>query len=142
MPEPTINNPHDSDGTSPEAFSYDGSPSHAADDDMLALTERTDELVRLLRDRLGELGTAHGYSLELHRAIDVTAALGIHAKTMLRAVDAKADQQKVAVCEALLAINAADQEHPIIPPTAIDWIGNAVVSALQAAQHAGGSDDV
>jgi hypothetical protein len=43
-------------------------------------------------------------------------------------------RQKVAVCEALLAINAGDREQgqpPIIPPTAIDWIGNAIVEALQ-----------
>lgn len=44
------------------------------------------------------------------------------------------NRQKSAVCEALLAINAGDREqgeHPIIPPTAIDWIGDAIVEALQ-----------
>lgn len=43
------------------------------------------------------------------------------------------DVFKVAVCEALLAINAEDPEHPFIPPTAIDWLGNDIVAYLIAA---------
>lgn len=47
-----------------------------------------------------------------------------------------ADAAKVAVCECLIAINAdvdpvsREKWGPIVPPTAIDWIGNRLVSAL------------
>lgn len=41
-----------------------------------------------------------------------------------------ANRAKVAVCEALITINAEDPRYPFIPPTAIDWIGDAIVRAL------------
>jgi hypothetical protein len=45
------------------------------------------------------------------------------------------NRQKAVVCEALIAINEQYPDAaPIIPPTAIDWIGNAIVSALQASE--------
>lgn len=64
-------------------------------------------------------------SLLLDEIDDLRAALA-------KVPPAAPDRQKVAVCEALLAVNADGREHPIIPPTAIDWIGNAIVAALQA----------
>ena len=36
---------------------------------------------------------------------------------------------KVAVCEYLLSVNRS-HEGPFIPPTAIDWLGNGIVSAI------------
>lgn len=64
-------------------------------------------------------------SLLLDEIDDLRAALA-------KVIPTDANRQKVAVCEALLAINADGREHPIIPPTAIDWIGDHIVSALQA----------
>jgi len=41
---------------------------------------------------------------------------------------------KVAVCEYLLAVNADFPDWPpLIPPTAIDWLGDGIVAALIAA---------
>lgn len=40
-----------------------------------------------------------------------------------------ADAIKVAVCEYLLAVNR-EHEGPFIPPTAIDWLGNGITSAV------------
>jgi hypothetical protein len=38
---------------------------------------------------------------------------------------------KVALCEAMIRFNAeGDPYPPIIPPTAIDWIGDALVAAV------------
>jgi hypothetical protein len=48
------------------------------------------------------------------------------------------DDLKVAVCEAMIAINneidpvSREKWGPIIPPTSIDWIGNHIVSAVVA----------
>lgn len=39
-------------------------------------------------------------------------------------------ERKVALCEYMLGVNARDEEHPFIPPTAIDWLGNGMVTAL------------
>jgi hypothetical protein len=44
-------------------------------------------------------------------------------------VTANADDIKVAVCECLLTINRR-YETPFIPPTAINWIGDEIVSAV------------
>jgi hypothetical protein len=40
---------------------------------------------------------------------------------------------KVAVCEYLLSMNAVDPTNPIIPPTAIDWLGDGIIDAILAA---------
>lgn len=43
------------------------------------------------------------------------------------------DVLKVVLCDCMLAINAdAPQYPPIIPPTAIDWIGDRLVAAVLA----------
>jgi hypothetical protein len=42
------------------------------------------------------------------------------------------DAMKVAVCEYLLQVNR-DMDGPFIPPTAIDWLGNGIVKAIEAA---------
>lgn len=41
---------------------------------------------------------------------------------------------KVAVCEYLLSVNAAqdDPRYPFIPPTAIDWLGVGIVTVVLA----------
>lgn len=47
-----------------------------------------------------------------------------------------ADAIKVTLCEYLLAINrdfVADSGSPLIPPTAINWLGNGLVSAALTA---------
>jgi hypothetical protein len=47
-----------------------------------------------------------------------------------------ADAAKVAVCEYLLQVNRdhdTGDGHAFIPPTAIDWLGNGIVSAILAA---------
>ena len=36
---------------------------------------------------------------------------------------------KIAVCEYLLEVNK-DTEVPLIPPTAIDWLGDGIVKAI------------
>jgi hypothetical protein len=41
-----------------------------------------------------------------------------------------ADKLKVAVCEYLLSVNESDPDHPFIPPTSIDWLGDGIVSAV------------
>ena len=54
------------------------------------------------------------------------------------------NEVKVAVCEYLLAVNRDFQKppgrHPLIPPTAINWLGDgitrAVIEALQSADDA------
>lgn len=57
---------------------------------------------------------------------------------------ASPDEMKVAVCEYLLQVNRDDQGPgrerwgPIIPPTAIDWLGDGIVSAILAL---GGGED-
>ncbi len=48
----------------------------------------------------------------------------------LRAELAKAQDPtrlKIAVCEAIIRLNGDD---PIVPPTAINWIGDAIVNAV------------
>lgn len=47
------------------------------------------------------------------------------------------DDLKVAVCEYLLSVNERDPEHPFIPPTAIDWLGNGIVDAVLAVLRSG-----
>jgi hypothetical protein len=42
---------------------------------------------------------------------------------------------KVAVCEYLLKVNR-DHGGPFIPPTAIDWLGDGIVDAIEAALDA------
>lgn len=39
------------------------------------------------------------------------------------------DVMKVAVCEYLLGLNE-DQDHPFVPPTAINWMGDGIVDAI------------
>lgn len=46
---------------------------------------------------------------------------------------ASPDALKVAVCEYLLSVNERDPEYPFIPPTAINWLGDGIVSAVLAA---------
>jgi len=47
----------------------------------------------------------------------------------------RADDIKVAVCEYLLEVNrgfVADSGHPLIAPTAINWLGDGIVTAVLA----------
>ncbi len=47
------------------------------------------------------------------------------------------DVMKVAVCEYLLEVNrgfVAESGRPLVPPTAINWIGDGIVNAIVAAQ--------
>lgn len=43
------------------------------------------------------------------------------------------DAIKVAVCEYLLKVNQ-DMDGPFIPPTAIDWLGDGIVTAVLAVE--------
>lgn len=47
---------------------------------------------------------------------------------------------KIAVCEYLLQVNR-DHDGPFIPPTAIDWLGNGIVTAIQQLGRSRGGDD-
>lgn len=53
----------------------------------------------------------------------------------------EADALKIAVCQYLLRVND-EHEGPFIPPTAIDWLGNGIVSAvLEATTDSNGDAD-
>jgi hypothetical protein len=52
---------------------------------------------------------------------------------------AAADAMKVAVCEYLLQVNRHFAPGPFIPPTAINWLGDGIVSAIEASQTGRGS---
>lgn len=58
----------------------------------------------------------------------------------------EANALKVAICDCLIKINEGldpvnrDRWGPIIPPTAIDWIGDALVAAVLASRRENGED--
>jgi hypothetical protein len=76
-------------------------------------------------------GTVQDYLLDRHDAELVVEALH---QNDLAIVDVEV--LKVVICDCLIAINDdldpvnRDKWGPIIPPTAIDWIGDALVRAL------------
>lgn len=68
----------------------------------------------------------------------VSAGCEIDQRRAVTMLSIDRDVLKVVMCDCLMAINAEAPEYPpIIPPTAIDWIGDRLVGAVLAKANGG-----
>jgi len=86
------------------------------------LTVRPDAVSEVYREQWQEAAAV----LRTH-----AAKLDELAKTAPPRPQAPLDAMKVAVCEYLLRINV-EHDGPFIPPTAINWLGDGIVDAIEA----------
>lgn len=100
-----------------------------ADICVLRWTSQTPTSVVFHEKGLASVEAVHGHGGST-RIVWLDSAAGAPLRVIDRALAAvAADDMKVAVCEYLLTLNRGE-DRPFIPPTAINWIGDGIVTAI------------